>query len=88
VHQPSNVYGIHHASNAHPVKQVDHQARCQAVQKLVSENSQHMQSLHQVISKKLYFYMQVKGMSRVEAINKVLAKIIKHKSSPISQSFG
>jgi hypothetical protein len=47
-----------------------------------------MQSLHQVIAKKLFFYMQVKGMSRVEAINRVLAKIIKHKSSPLSQQFG
>jgi hypothetical protein len=47
-----------------------------------------MQSLHQVIAKKLFFYMQVKGMSRVEAINRVLAKIIKHKSSPSSQQFG
>jgi hypothetical protein len=38
-----------------------------------------------VIAKKLFFYMQVKGMSRVEAINRVLAKIIKHKNSPLSQ---
>jgi hypothetical protein len=30
--------------------------------------------------------MQVKGMSRVEAINRVLAKIIKHKGSPIHNS--
>ena len=52
------------------------------MQKLVSENSHHMQALHQVIAKKLYLYMQVKGMTRADAINKILAKIIKHKSSP------
>lgn len=52
------------------------------MQKLVSDNSQNMQLLHATISKKLFFYMQVKGMSRVEAINRILAKIIKHKGSP------
>lgn len=44
-----------------------------------------MQSLHAVIAKKLYFYMQSKGLTRVDAINRILAKIIKQKGSPASQ---